>query len=479
MEETRFDVVVVGAGTAGAAAAWQFAGRGRRVALVDNRRFAASGARWVNAVAPWMFDAAGVPRPQAPELRCATGRAAMYDRRWRRVQTVAPSPLWSCDMRRLVARLQDMALAAGVVAFEDACVEDVACVAGRPVTATLRRADGAAERLHAALFVDAGGVGGALKRLVPRLAAACPDVDGDDLCIAAQRVHRVRDVDAARRFLADRGADEHDVLTVAGIDGGFSTLVVGFDLAAAEVEVLVGNIGDGRRANPLQLVTALLGAEPWLGEVLFGGGGRIPLRRPYDCMTAPGIALLGNAACQVFPAHGSGIGAGMIAARQLAETTGAYDDIGSADALWDYQARFLRSHGAVHAAYDVFRRMTQSLSTEEAERLLGSGMLVDAGTRAALDHRMPSLSLRELAQIAAASLRHPDLALRFAPVVARLHLVHAHYRRYPLRRDPRALRRWAAIAARLVGTRPDPVGDLAVGAELPPDPASVRPTLPR
>lgn len=478
MEETRFDVVVVGAGTAGAAAAWQFASRGRRVALVDSRPFAASGARWVNALAPWMFDEAGVPRPQAPELRCTTGRAAMYDRRWRRVQTVAPSPLWSCDMRRLVARLQGMAQAAGVAAFEAVRVEDVACVAGRPVTATLRCADGSGARVSATLFVDAGGVGGALKRFVPGLASVCPDVAGEDLCVAAQRVHRVRDVDAARRFLADRGADEHDILTVAGIDGGFSTLVIGFDLDAAEVEVLVGNVGDGRRTNPLQLVTAMLGAEPWLGEVLFGGGGTIPLRRPYDSMTAPGIALLGNAACQVFPAHGSGIGAGMIAARQLAEAASAHDDIGSADALWDYQARFLRSHGAVHAAYDVFRRMTQSLSTEEAERLLGSGMLVDAGTRAALDHRMPSLPARELVRIAAASLRHPDLALRFAPVVARLHLVHAHYRRYPLQRDLRALRRWAAVAARLVGTRPDPAGDAAVAAESPAGPAQTRPTLP-
>jgi len=55
MDGDRFDVVIVGAGTAGASAAYQFARRGRRVALVDAKAFDASGARWVNGVAPWMF----------------------------------------------------------------------------------------------------------------------------------------------------------------------------------------------------------------------------------------------------------------------------------------------------------------------------------------------------------------------------------------------------------------------------------------
>ena len=59
--------------------------------------------------------------------------------------------------------------------------------------------------------------------------------------------------------------------------------------------------------------------EPWLGESISGGSGVIPLRRPYARFTAPGLALVGDAACQVFPAHGSGIGMGLIAGRMLAD----------------------------------------------------------------------------------------------------------------------------------------------------------------
>ncbi len=453
METQKYDVVVLGAGTAGAAAAYQFARRGRRTALVDAKPFAASGARWVNGVAPWMFEAADIAPPEAPELRAAGGRTAMYSRDFRRLQTIAPNPMWSCDMRHLVQRLHQLAADAGVTPLPRRRVVAVECDGARPRAITLDGERGL--RLKADLFVDAAGWRGGLRPHVPALRAITPEVVDDDLCVAVQRVHRIADVSGLQRFLDRCGAEPHDTLTLAGLDGGFSTVVLGFDLEAGEVDVLAGNIADGRRRNPLRMVDDLLAGERWLGEVVFGGGGLIPLRRPYDRFALPGIALIGNAACQVFPAHGSGIGAGMIAARQLAETTTAHADLGSAAALWDYQRTFMRSLGAVHAAYDVFRRMSQSLTTEEAQELLGSGMLVESGSRAAIEHRMPDLAIADLLQIGRAALRRPAIAWRFAPAVARMRLVHAHYRRYPDDFEATRFERWAHHAAGLFATRPD------------------------
>ncbi|KIG19027.1 hypothetical protein DB30_05931 [Enhygromyxa salina] len=57
----RFDIAIVGAGTAGAGAAWQCARRGMRVVCVDSRPLAEAGARWVNGVATWLLDAAEIP----------------------------------------------------------------------------------------------------------------------------------------------------------------------------------------------------------------------------------------------------------------------------------------------------------------------------------------------------------------------------------------------------------------------------------
>lgn len=50
-ESDTFDIIVCGAGTAGAGAAYQLARVGKRVALLDRLPFAKAGARWINAVA--------------------------------------------------------------------------------------------------------------------------------------------------------------------------------------------------------------------------------------------------------------------------------------------------------------------------------------------------------------------------------------------------------------------------------------------
>ena len=62
------DVAIVGAGTAGAAAALLCARRGLRVLAIDRAPLERAGAHWINAVPTRLFDEAGIARPIAPEL---------------------------------------------------------------------------------------------------------------------------------------------------------------------------------------------------------------------------------------------------------------------------------------------------------------------------------------------------------------------------------------------------------------------------
>ena len=62
---SEIDAVVVGGGTAGAAAALFLARAGRSVVLVDKRAVGETGARWVNSVPRWCFEEAGVRLPDA------------------------------------------------------------------------------------------------------------------------------------------------------------------------------------------------------------------------------------------------------------------------------------------------------------------------------------------------------------------------------------------------------------------------------
>ena len=70
---------------------------------------------------------------------------------------------------------------------------------------------------------------------------------------------------------------------------------------------------------------------------------------------------MGDAACQVFPAHGSGIGMGLIAGRMLADAVADAVDPGDEQVLWGYQAAFQHEFGGLLAAFDAFRRMSTVL----------------------------------------------------------------------------------------------------------------------
>jgi flavin-dependent dehydrogenase len=453
----RFDVVIVGAGTAGAAAARQFARRGARVALVDGRRLDEAGARWVNGVPPWMFDEAGVDRPETPELRGAGGPFTLLGTGGTRALSITPAPVWGVDMRLLVQRLQSDARGAGAMLIDQARVGRLHLASGRPIELEVTPGAGPRRTLRADLFVDASGMGGVLRRQVPVLARDCRAPGRVHICSAAQAVCGIRDVRASDAFLERHQAKPGEILCRPGVSGGYSIGNVCVDVhpdGSRSVDLLTGAIAtEAYRSGPA-ILADLRARHAWIGEKRFGGAGAIPLRRPYDRLAAPGIALLGNAACQVFSAHGSGIGIGMVAARMLANAATLYPDPGGPRAMWSYQAGFHRRWGGLLGAYDLFRRFTQSLEGEAVGALLAAGLVTEAGYRAGLDQRLPPLNPAELAATLRGVATAPRLASRVLPTLTRMAPAVALYGRYPERPSERALGVWSRAAARLFG---DPV----------------------
>ena len=141
------------------------------------------------------------------------------------------------------------------------------------------------------------------------------------------------------------------------------------------------------------------------------------------------MALLGDAGCQVFPAHGSGVGAGLVAARMLADT------LGRGAPLRDYEVAWQRRYGGMFAFFDVFRRWNQTVDAATLGQAMGLG-LVDAETlRAGLDQMMPRPSLRSIVAKVRALLGEPALAGQLATTAARSAAVRALYAAYPRRTD--------------------------------------------
>lgn len=449
-----YDAIVVGAGSAGGASALALARTGKRVLLLEQRPLGEAGARWVNALPPWMYDAASIDRPRSPELR-HSARFLIHAGDSKKRICIDPAPTRQIDVRKLCTRLQDLARAAGVeIRGSSRLLGERIDRSGRLTHLSVQHADGDFEA-SARLFVDASGLNASLRRRVARLARDTPKVETLDLCTAAQYVHHIHDPEGARRFMHRNDLRAGDTLCTIGAYGGFSTANLAVEPEQGEAEILTGSIADGVHLNGPQIVEAMLKANPWIGDRIFGGAGAIPIRRPYDRLAGAGVALVGNSACQVFPAHGSGTGISMIAARVLARAVAKFRDPGSEEALWAYQAQFHRQWGGLLAFYDLVRRHSQTLSKAALTELFDAGILTPASQRAALDQRVPRPSVSEVLRMFPGLGRRGARALELARALGPGPAVWLHHANYPAEISESRLRAWSRRGAWLRGDRPD------------------------
>ena len=438
-ERIAYDVVVVGAGPAGAHVAGLLAHGGLRVALVDRRARGEAGAQWVNGVAFWMLKAAGVARPAElegkpdrgpPFTMCVPGS----DRRIR----VEDNPVADLDMRafglELIERFEAAASADALWEYHvsDAEVDQQ----GRVVSIMVRElSSGALERLRASVFIDASGLSAVLRKKSPLLAASCSQPQPEHLCVAAQEVLEIADQDGAMRFLGLQRVESGEPLAWVGVDGGFSLLRPTVELGAGHIAILTGSIAKTASLSGKQLLDGFVSSQKWIGQRLFGGHRAIPLRRPFSWLVAPGVALLGDSASQIYSTHGSGIGVGIVAARWLAEaildSAHSADDPGTLRSLWPYAHKFHRELGGLLGVSDAMRRFSQSLTREELCELYDSGLLTPGLTRDALAMVKPAVRLDELLEQARGALSQPRMAARLGAVISRIPAIYSVAATYP------------------------------------------------
>ena len=494
------DVLVVGAGSAGAWAAALLAEQGRDVALVDARPAARAGARWVNGVPAWLFDEAGLARPRPPERRRAGGShgAVIADAAGSASVRVPEDPLLHVDMPRLVARLQARAQAAGVRITRERVVgvqrdgPGVRRVILAPVEPTDDGAAPPTPSIHGFecgfeygrrsgdegatgleydpplrdkgagpgsrgvtphLVVDASGFAAAVRRRVPALQDPAGPLAPTDVCVAAQQRFAVADPAGARTLLARHGARPGDSLSFLGVAGGYSVLMVGVDEACEEVGLLCGTVpATGAEPGPAVL-RRFARAQAWIGAPGPGGGGPIPLGPPCLRLSAPGAALLGDAARMVYAVHGSGVGMGLVAARMLADALrdAPANELGDPDRLHRYDAAFLRRFGGRLAAADLFRRFSQGLSSGDITALLASGLMSRETLEVGL-HERPFATGALRPQTLWRGLRRARRPLfGLAAVGARMLALQRLYADYPTTCDGQAVARFARHARRIAG----------------------------
>jgi menaquinone-9 beta-reductase len=415
-------IVVLGLGTAGAAAAAFCARAGLPIIGIDAHPLNATGATWVNGVPAWAFDQVGIERPSGAELRAPSAPFHLIAG-WDGPRMTTDSVL-EVDMRLFTARLLDAARGAGAQLHGERRVRGVE-------GGTVHTDDGP---IQASWIIDATGHAG--MNLL-----GGPPVPPDDLCVAAQSVYAIADESGAAAWLHRHGAQQGEVVCFTGIAGGYS--IVNVRIHGPAVGILTGSIPASGHAAGTKLLKQFVAEQPWIGVRQFGGSRSIPLRRPLEVVGWGRVAALGDAASMVFAAHGSGVAQQLLAAQLLAQVFKRRGD------PWAFNVAWQRAQGGLLANADLLRRATGDLPAQRLPEMIRRGVLspgLSADTMAQRPARPPvSALLRAVRGLS----RMPDVARGLGPVLLRQPWIDAHYRRYP--ELPSGLPRWRSRLERLTG----------------------------
>jgi len=231
--------------------------------------------------------------------------------------------------------------------------------------------------------------------------------------------------------------------------GGYSWV---FPESETKVNVGLGVVASDDSPNPKkQLYSCILSKKLFKeSSVVTGGGGQVPTRRPLDCMTGNGIAIIGDAACQVNPIHGGGMGpsmtGGAMAGKAIVEAM-SNDDV-SQSGLWSYNVNYMQSYGAKQAGLDVFRLFLQGLSDDDLNYGMKYRMITEKDLLKASMGEDIHVNLTEKTIRVLRGVRKLSLLKKLRETASLIKTMREHYRNYPT--SPKGFGEWKKKTRHLV-----------------------------
>lgn len=440
---TEWDLVIAGAGPAGCALAAKSAARDAKVLLLEKSLEPGTGRDWIVDIENSAFEVAGVPFPSGEALWREPERTVLVSpNREHRVE-LPPTPLTPVRNGVYVRQLAAWAVESGAC-LRTGCNVSGPLLEGGKVRGVVIEEEGDEEAIRADLVADCTGISGTVRRSTPEHWGLSDAAGAPDTVVARREVRRI-DVEAAAKVVEKGILPDRLRLDRTSAHGTYSVEAVYLDLEGGFIDILVGiKPSFGINATDKRFDEILEG-WPFVGEKIFGGGGPIPIRRPLDAPAADGLLVLGDSACQVIPAHGSGTASALISADLASETIARAIGERRFDraALWDYCFRFQTGRGALLAYYDVMRKFADTLDSNDLDELMARRVLTGEEVFSGLVPEPFKPRPMSLIKKVARGYGKLPLLIGFARTGLKAQKVMRHFKRYPESFNPETLAEWS------------------------------------
>ena len=357
----KYDVVIVGAGTAGCYNAYLLAKKGFSVALVEAKDRSDIGNKVCgDAIGKHHFDNLGLSYPSGKELEGVFKGIVIYSPREDK-SILVKGEGFAINRYWFGQRLLKMALDRGVELFDNhIAVEPI--VRGEYVIGVRVRDKHtlSVKELYGKVIVDASGATASLRSQLPREWWVSEKASKEDFNITYREIRELPfeiDTRYALIYLSKKIAP-----------GGYWWF---FPKTKSKVNVGLGLQWSTGGLNPRRQYEKyiLTRREFRESKLVHGGGGLVPTRRFLECPVWNGFVAIGDAAFTANPIHGGGIGPSLISAKGAAEAIeeALEKEDPSIDNLWSYPIKYINLYGAKQAKLDIIRMFLQKLNDDDLQ----------------------------------------------------------------------------------------------------------------
>jgi geranylgeranyl reductase family protein len=434
----KYDVVVVGAGTAGCLAAKTAAEAGLRVCIIERKGWDEIGEKICgDALGEHHLKALGLSPPQHGEIERRIEGVKIYSPDLETIFTVKHEDFHGYLLnRKLFGQwLLKLALDEGADLYDSTlCLEPI-IETGHVVGVLAKNLkSGEKVRFEGKVVVDASGFLAIIRRKLPREMMIENEILKEDVEACYREIRQLKQDSPNKTYC-------EIYLNQRVSPGGYTWI---FYKGNAKVNAGLGVCMRGKFPNPKRQFYEHVLANPIFNgsRLLDGGTWYDPTRRPLDNMVGNGVIITGDAACLVNPIHGGGIGPSMLSGYLAGKTISEALERGdvSQKGLWTYNLRYMESYGTKQAGLDVFRLLLITCKDEDLNYGMKYQLLTEEDVlRAGLGEDF-SLKITDAAKRVFRGIRRLGFLNRLRITINLMRRVKAHYKRYP--ETPEDFERW-------------------------------------